>query len=173
MLVTTYPIIVRPTDFKNLDPKRMRQYYSRILECKNGELGYKNPLPAVRLDGYYIIGEGHHTCSTLYLLERPVKLSILETDKDVKHCNIGYFKHFQDRRSLVMELRELMVGALKEGIVMLYDLRIKFAHDDLVSLAEDNVLDRLLRLKIPEEDMSQQRLGSLSADEENIRRLSA
>ena len=156
----TDPIMMKPTEVE-LRALRVREYVTRIQSYGENQLGY-NPIPVIKEDGYYLMGEGHHTSGGIFLLDRPIKICILETDKDVRNCNFGYFKDFSDRDSLRADLLRLRRIALSRGIDYLEDLPVKFSHDDRPCLGDEGLYQRIMQLELNGPGLSQQNLVNMA-----------
>ena len=73
-------------------PVQMCIHEEELIEYTNQikERGYF-PIACVEISGKYVIGDGHHTSSSLFLMSEPIELKVLENDEDIYECRRGVF----------------------------------------------------------------------------------
>ena len=163
--LTTDPIMMRPTEVE-LSAQRVRKYIHQIESSGIDQIGYK-PIPVISyIDGSYLMGEGHHTSGGIFLLNRGIRIMLLETDKDVRQVNFGYFRDFSDMESLKHDLLLRRREALSRKVAYIEDIPVRFNQNDIPCLGEEGLLDRIMELELSSRDLNQQQTRNLSRGNE-------
>lgn len=99
------------------------------------------PLPAIKINGDYVIGDGHHRGSGLFLLSEPIELQLLETDEEIRDCKHGMFcKHknlIQAKRFFIKRLDELSIS----GIMRIWDIGVVTDEGNVRKLGDISIRD--------------------------------
>ena len=162
---TTDSIMMRPTEVE-LSAQRVREYIRQVESAGKDQLGYK-PIPVILYtDGTYLMGEGHHTSGGLFLLQREIRICILECDRDVGQVNFGYFGDFSDMESLKHDLLLRRREALSRRVAYLEDMPVRFNQNDIPCLGDEGLLDRIMKIELSHKSLNQQQTRSLNRGNE-------